>query len=143
MIEIRPEEEIAKYFGIQTEIKEIFKLVCVPPKSQNWNHFYLRIVWQLMTSLKWKRLPMTGQWFVLCCNWKKNEPFEIIFEVYANLLQFLQISTVVFDGYSLSTKDTTQKKCSGKTSATIERKEANLCVTNWNTFSVELWKWKS
>ena len=67
-----------------------------------------------------------------CCNWKKS--FENIFEMYANFLQFLQISTVVFDGYSLSTKDATHKKRSGKASATIEIKETNLCVTDRNTF---------
>ena len=35
-----------------------------------------------------------------CCNWKRNETFENIFEMYANFLQLLQINTVAF-GYSL------------------------------------------
>ena len=64
----------------------------------------------------------------------RNETFENIFEMYANFLQFLQINTVVFDGYSLSTKDPTDKKRSGKASATIKTKETNLCATDRNTF---------
>ena len=39
-----------------------------------------------------------------CCNWKRGETFENIFEMFANFSQFLKINTVLFDGYSLSTK---------------------------------------
>ena len=41
--------------------------------------------------------------------------------MYANFLQFLQINTVVFDGYSLSTKDPIHKKRSRKASATAKK----------------------
>ena len=68
-----------------------------------------------------------GDVFLWCCNCKRNETCENIFEMYADFLQFLQINTVVFDGYSLSTKDDTYKKHSGKASATIEIKETSLC----------------
>ena len=47
--------------------------------------------------------------------------------MYADFLELLQINTIVFDGYSLSTKDDTYKKRSGKASATIEIKETSLC----------------
>ena len=39
----------------------------------------------------------------------------------------------MFDGYSLSTKDATHKKCSRKASETIEIKKKKLCVTDRNT----------
>ena len=45
-----------------------------------------------------------------------------------------KFSFVVFDGYSKSTKDATDKKRSGKASATIEIKLTNLFVTDRNTF---------
>ena len=54
--------------------------------------------------------------------------------MYANFLQFFQINTVVFNGYSLSTKDATHRKRSRKASATIKIKETSLCVTDRNTF---------
>ena len=63
-------------------------------------------------------------------NWKKTN----IFEMYANLFANFCRSTVVFDGYSLSTKDATHKKRSGKASTTIEIKETNLFVTDRNIF---------
>lgn len=68
------------------------------------------------------------------CNRKRNKTFENIFETYANFLQFFQINTVAFGDYSLSTRDATHKKCSGKASATIEIKGTNLCLTDRNTF---------
>ena len=59
-----------------------------------------------------------GRALLQCCNWKRKETFENIYEMYASFLQFLQINTVVF-GYSLSTKNATHKKRSGKASAII------------------------
>ena len=84
-----------------------------------------------MRSIKKSKLASALLW---CCNRKRNETFENIFETYANFLQFFQINTVAFDDYSLSTKDATHKKCSGKASATIEIKGTNLCLTDRNTF---------
>ena len=75
-----------------------------------------------------------------CCNWKRNKNFENIFKMYVNSWQFLQINTVVFDGYSLSTEDAAHKKRSGKACATIKIKETNPCVTDRNTF---LWNYEN
>ena len=50
-----------------------------------------------------------GSALLWCCNCKRNKGFESIFGMYANFLQFLEISTAAFGGYSLSTKDATHK----------------------------------
>ena len=54
--------------------------------------------------------------------------------MYGDFLRFLKINVIVFDGYSLSTKDVTHQKRSGKLSTVVEVKEVNNCPTDWNTF---------
>ena len=51
-----------------------------------------------MASLKWQRLQMALLYYGVVIG--KNESFKNIFEMYDRFLQFLQINTVVFDGYS-------------------------------------------
>jgi len=47
---------------------------------------------------------------------KKDETFEVIFQRYSQFLTHLGIDTIVFNGYALSTKDTTHQKRAGKMS---------------------------
>ena len=69
-----------------------------------------------------------------CCDWKEGKSFQEICQNYVNLLHKLKISVNVFHGYSLSTKDTTRKKCSGGVSNTVDIKDINLCPADKNTF---------
>ena len=50
------------------------------------------------------------------------------------LLHKLKINVTVFDGYSLSTKDTTRKKRSGGVSNTVDIKDINPCPEERNKF---------
>ena len=45
-----------------------------------------------------------------CCDWKKDETFEIIFRRFSQFLLHLEIDIIVFDGYNMSTKDSTHQK---------------------------------
>eukprot|EP00794_Sanderia_malayensis_P008462 gene8462-9369_t len=67
-----------------------------------------------------------------CCDWKKDETFEIIFQRYSQFLTHLGIDTIVFDRYSLSTKDATHQKRAGKMSQTVEIRNDNSCPSNQN-----------
>ena len=136
IVERKPEQEIEKYFEYELS----------PHPMSLFKHRYMRFVQKsklksflIANSTTIDDEPQVTKIadagaLLWCCNWKRNGTFENIFEMYANFLRFLQINTVVFDGYLLSTKDDTHKKCSRKASATIEIKEMNLCVTDRSTF---------
>ena len=69
-----------------------------------------------------------------CCNWKKNQSFQEIFQMYSNFIRFLNICTVVFDGYKLSTKDVTHQKRSSNVCSTVDIKEINPCTSDRDSF---------
>ena len=69
-----------------------------------------------------------------CCDWKKNETFNVIFERYACFLRKLNLHTIVFDGYDLSTKDSTHQKRAGNISQDVDIKEDNLCPASRKDF---------
>ena len=75
-----------------------------------------------------------GGGLLWCCDWKRDETFSVIFQRYAVFLTNHNIDTIVFDGYSLSTKDSTHQKRSGPVSQEVEIKEANPCPANRKTF---------
>ena len=74
------------------------------------------------------------QMVVLCCDWKKDETYNVIFKRYATFFQNQMINTVVFDGYELSTKDTTHQKRAGNISQSVDIKEENPCPANRKSF---------
>ena len=39
-----------------------------------------------------------------CCDWKKDETFEIIFRRFSQFLLHLEIDIIVFDGYKMLTR---------------------------------------
>ena len=69
-----------------------------------------------------------------CCDWKKDETFDVISERYASFLKKLMVNTIVFDGYDLSTKDSTHQKGSGNISQDVNIKEENPCPANQKDF---------
>lgn len=69
-----------------------------------------------------------------CCDWKKGESFNVIFQKYSNFLRHLGIHTIVFDGYELSTKDATHQKRAGIMSQNVDIKNDNSCPANRTTF---------
>ena len=69
-----------------------------------------------------------------CCNWKEGKLFQEICQNYVNLLHKPKTNVIVFDGYSLSTKDTTRKKRSGRLSNTVEIKDIHPCPADRNAF---------
>ena len=69
-----------------------------------------------------------------CCNWKKNELFSEIFQKYIDFSRHLKLEIIVFDGYLLSTKDSTHQKRSGKISQTVEINDLNQCPAERSTF---------
>ena len=64
-----------------------------------------------------------------CRDWKKDVTFEIIFRRFSQFLLHLEIDIIVFDSYSMSTKDSTHQKRGGKRS----RKES--CVLRTEALS--------
>ena len=65
-----------------------------------------------------------------CCDWKKSESFQKIFKKYSDLLTYLKFNIVVFNGYSLSTKDTTHHKSSGRAFQTTQLKDTYPCPSD-------------
>ena len=69
-----------------------------------------------------------------CCDWKKDEAFNVILQTYTTFLRKRLINTVVFDGYELSTKDSTHQKRAGNISQDVDIKEENICPANRKNF---------
>ena len=69
-----------------------------------------------------------------CCNSKEGKLFQEICQNYVNFLHEPKTNVIVFDGYSLSTKDTTRKKRSGRLSNTVEIKDIHPCPADRNAF---------
>ena len=68
------------------------------------------------------------------CDWKEEKLFLEICQNYVNLIHKLKINVIMFDEYSLSTKDTTRKKRSGGVSNTVDIKDINPFPVERNTF---------
>ena len=77
---------------------------------------------------------LMGGALLWCCDWKRNELFATIFNKYSQFLAHHKIDTVVFGGYTLSTKDATHQKRSGKISQTVDISDDNRCPSDRNTF---------
>ena len=93
----------------------------------------------LMESVNSVEAPQTGHIadggaLLWCCDWKKDETFEIIFRRFSQFLLHLEIDIIVFDGYNMSTKDSTHQKRGGKKSQTVQIREGNSCLLNRSTF---------
>ena len=93
----------------------------------------------LMESVNSLEAPQTVRIFdggalLWCCEWKKDETFEIIFRRFSQFLLHLEIDNIVFDGYNMSTKDSTHQKRGGKKSQTVEIREGNWRPSNRSTF---------
>ena len=68
------------------------------------------------------------------CDWKEGKLFLEICQNYVNVIHKLKINVIMFDEYSLSTKDTTRKKRSGGVSNTVDIKDINPSPVERNTF---------
>ena len=93
----------------------------------------------LMESVNSVEAPQTvgivdGGALLWCCDWKKDETFEIIFRRFSQFLLHLEIDIIVFDSYNMSTKDSTHQKRGGKKFQTVEIQEGNSCPSNRSTF---------
>ncbi|KAG1667386.1 hypothetical protein GQR58_018489 [Nymphon striatum] len=75
-----------------------------------------------------------GSALLWCCDWKKDEPFNAIFEKYTSFPKYIKANIIVFDGYSISTKDATHQKCSGTASHTVEIHDQHPCPSERKVF---------
>ena len=135
LVESKPENEIIDHFGYKMAPypMALFKdgIMCTAKKSKRKQ--------LLMESLNYVEAPQTvrivdGSALLWCCDWKKDETFEIIFRRFSQLLLHLEIDKIVFDGYNMSTKDSTHQKRRGKKSQTVEVREGNSRPSNRSTF---------
>ena len=135
MIERRPNDEITKYFEYELSPypMSLFKDGCMRPAQKSKLKAYLLTSVQTIDEELQAIRVSDGGALLWCCNWKRNETFQTIVERYAAFLKFLKVNTVVSDGYSLSTKDATHRKRSGKVSSVIEFKDSNICPTDRDT----------
>ena len=77
---------------------------------------------------------LDGGALLWCCEWKTGEKFNEIFKRYSNFMKNLGVQTVVFDGYSLSTKNSAHQKRAGVMSQDVDIKDENSCQANRKTF---------
>ena len=92
-----------------------------------------------MESVNYVEAPQTrrivdGGALLWCCDWKKDETFEIIFRRFSQFLLHVEIDIIVFDSYKILTKDSTQQKRGGKKSQTVEIREGHSCPSSRSTF---------
>ena len=134
-MESKPENEIADHFRYKMAPypMALFKdgIMCTAKKS--------KLKQFLMESLNSVEAPQTvrivdGGALLWCCDWKKDETFEIIFRRFSQFLLHLEIDIIVFDGYNMSTKDSNHQKRGGKKSQTVEIREGNSRPSNRSTF---------
>lgn len=135
IVEKEPDDEIANYF--QYELSpypmSLFKdgIMRDPAKSKLKSHL-LQNVEKVQSPLGTKSV-VDGGALLWCCNWKFNESFADILKRYVTFLSSLKVDIVVFDGYCVSTKDSTHNKRE-KSSNTIEIHENNLCPADRTSF---------
>ena len=137
MVERKPDEEITNYFEYELcpYPMSLFKDGVMRSSQKSKLKSYLLANSSTIDKDQDETIKIAdGGALLWCCNWKKNQSFQSIFQMYIDFLRFLKITVVVFDGYLLSTKDVTHQKRSGKVSSTVEVKETNKCPTDRNTF---------
>ena len=117
IVERKPENKIINYFNYELSPYPMssFKDGMMPSSQMSKPKTFLLKDIPSVTPIVTTRIADSGAllWY---CNWKKNDEFFSIFEKYSSFLTYLQIHTVVFDGYVLSTKDSTHAKRAGRVS---------------------------
>ena len=138
LVERKPEKEIAEYFDYELAPypMALFKDGLMRTATKSALKPFLQ---KDISSVEPKTGPKTvrivdGGALLWCCDWKKNETFDTIFERYASFLKQLKIDTIVFDGYDMSTKDSTHQKRAGSISQDIDIKGDNPCPANRKDF---------
>lgn len=135
VIERKPEDEITEYFKYELSPypMSLFKDgIMRSAQKAKLKSFLLENI-PTVDKTRTKSIADGGA-LLWCCDWRRNEPFDAIFKKYVNFLVYLQIDIVVFDGYEISTKDTTHHKRQGKTAHTVEIMEGNPCPADRTTF---------
>lgn len=117
LVERKPENEIVNYFSYELSPypMSLFKDVIMRSAQKS------KLKQLLMEGISPIDVSQTvriadGGVLLWCCDWKKDETFEVIFQRCSQFLTHLGIDTIVFDGYALSTKDATHQKRAGKMS---------------------------
>ena len=115
LVERKPENEIVDHFRYEMAPypMALFKdgIMRTAKKS--------KLKQLLMKSVNFVEAPQTvrivdGSALLWCCDWKKDETFEIILRRFSQFLLHLEIDIIVFDGYNMSTKDLTHQKRGGR-----------------------------
>ena len=114
LVERKPENEIADHFRYEMAPypMALFKdgIIRTAKKS--------KLKQLLMKSVNFVEAPQTVRIVdgsaLWCCDWKKDETFEIILRRFSQFLLHLEIDIIVFDGYNMSTKDLTHQKRGGR-----------------------------
>ena len=135
VVERKPENEIVNYFNYELSPYPMsLSKVGIMRSSQKskLKSFLLKEI--TITEEPESTKIADGGALLWCCDWKKSESFQKIFKKYSDLLTYLKLNIVVFDGYSLSTKDITHQKRSGRASQTTEMKDTNPCPSDRNGF---------
>ena len=135
LVERKPEKEIIEYFNYELSPypMSLFKDGVMRTAAKSALKPFLR------NGISPVEVPETvrvvdGGALLWCCDWKKDETFDVIFERYASFLKKLMVNTIVFDGYDLSTKDSTHQKRAGNISQDVDIKEENPCPANRKDF---------
>ena len=136
-IDRRPENEIEDYiyYELSPYPMSLFKSGIMRSASKAQLKALL-----LKGTLPYEPLPDTftsigdGGVFLWCCNWKKNELFGDIFKKYVNAANHFKIDVAVFDGYAVSTKDSTRQKRTGKMLQSVEISDDNPCPSDRDLF---------
>ena len=135
LVERKPEDEIVNYFKYELSPypMALFKEgIMRSAQKSKLKQFLIESV-NPTDSSQTVRI-VDGGALLWCCDWKKDETFEVIFQRYSQFLAHLKVDTIVFDGYALSTKDTTHQKRAGKISQTVEIRNEISCPSNRTVF---------
>lgn len=135
IIQTKPDDEIADYFGYELSPypMSLFKdgIMRDPAKSTLKTHLLQGV--QKDVTPSGSTSIADGGALLWCCNWKTNEFFSEILKKYVKFLSKLKIDIVIFDGYSVSTKDATHSKRE-KSSNAIEIQDQNRCPADRKSF---------
>ena len=135
LVERSPEKEIVDFFNYELTPypMSLFKdgVMRTAQKSNLKNHLLNEV--SPVEAEDTVRI-VDGGALLWCCEWKTGEKFNEIFKRYSNFMKNLGIQTVVFDGYRLSTKNSTHQKRAGVMSQDVDIKDENSCQANRKTF---------
>ena len=135
IIEKKPEKEIEEYFYYELTPfpLSLFKDGVMRPSQKHKLKSFLTKPATSISHIPDSLKVIDGGALLWVNDWKKGERFEDIFKKYVSYLQHLQSDVVVFDGYEVSTKDTTRMKRGLNTQA-VEIHEKNPCPCDRSTF---------